>query len=282
MILMNDICSDSSILSLILFIKKILNVVKILLPVALIVLGMVDMAKAVFQSDDRQMAENKNKFLVRLLAAVIVFFVPTVINFCFESIDGFELEYVDCWTAATKSNIEKIKTKEKKLENVKTNVEQETFEKKAEEETTKKKQSENEKKNSSSGNKSGNNSKREKIVEYASSFINKLSYVYGGESLKNGADCSGFVMKIYENFGVSLPRTASSQRSFCKSISRDELRKGDLVFYSDERGVYHVALYVGNGKIVHSWCSSCNNGKVTKSNIDYSTNKKLYGNCLGD
>jgi cell wall-associated NlpC family hydrolase len=86
----------------------------------------------------------------------------------------------------------------------------------------------------------------EDIVEYALQFVGN-KYKYGGTSLTNGTDCSGFVMRVYEAFGYSLPRSSSSQRSAGVSVSAEEMQPGDIVCYSG-----HVAIYIGNGAIVHA------------------------------
>lgn len=85
------------------------------------------------------------------------------------------------------------------------------------------------------------------VAEYALQFVGN-PYVYGGTSLTNGADCSGFVMSVYANFGVSLPHSSASDRSQGYAVaSLDEAQPGDLICYSG-----HVALYIGNGQIVHA------------------------------
>ena len=86
----------------------------------------------------------------------------------------------------------------------------------------------------------------EDIVEFALQFVGNR-YVYGGTSLTNGTDCSGFVMRIYEAYGVSLPRTSYQQRSVGYEVSATEIQPGDIVCYSG-----HVAIYIGNGQIVHA------------------------------
>lgn len=87
---------------------------------------------------------------------------------------------------------------------------------------------------------------REAAADLAESRVKKTPYAYGGTSLWKGADCSGFVQTVYKNQGVSLPRTASQQKSAVRKIHKTWLREGDLVFY----GSYHVGIYVGNGYIV--------------------------------
>ncbi len=78
-------------------------------------------------------------------------------------------------------------------------------------------------------------------------------YVWGGTSLTSGADCSGFTMAVFANFGVSLPHYAASQLSCGTQVSIDSLAPGDLVFFSSTGGeIDHVAIYVGGGSIVHA------------------------------
>lgn len=88
------------------------------------------------------------------------------------------------------------------------------------------------------------------MVNYAMQFLGN-PYVWGGTSLTNGADCSGFVMRIYEHFGYSLPRTSSAQAGATKTVSSGDVRLGDLFFYGSG-GVSHVAMYIGNGQIIHA------------------------------
>lgn len=85
------------------------------------------------------------------------------------------------------------------------------------------------------------------VAEYALQFVGN-PYVYGGTSLTNGADCSGFVMSVYANFGVSLPHSSAADRNQGYAVDGlDNAQPGDLVCYSG-----HVALYIGNGQIVHA------------------------------
>ncbi|MCH5275759.1 MAG: SH3 domain-containing protein [Lachnospiraceae bacterium] len=99
------------------------------------------------------------------------------------------------------------------------------------------------------------------VAEYALQFVGN-PYVYGGTSLTNGADCSGFVMSVYANFGVSLPHSSKSDRSQGYAVdSLENAQPGDLICYSG-----HVALYIGNGQIVHA--SNSRTGIIV-SNADY-------------
>ena len=88
------------------------------------------------------------------------------------------------------------------------------------------------------------------MVSYAMQFLGN-PYVWGGTSLTNGTDCSGFVMRIYEHFGYSLPRTSAAQAGATKTVSCGDVRPGDLFFYGSG-GVSHVAMYIGNGQIIHA------------------------------
>ena len=90
------------------------------------------------------------------------------------------------------------------------------------------------------------------IASYAKQFVGN-PYVHGGTSLTKGADCSGFTQSVFKHFGIKLPRTASSQAKVGKKVSFSELELGDLVFYSNGGSrISHVAIYIGNGKIVHA------------------------------
>ncbi len=95
------------------------------------------------------------------------------------------------------------------------------------------------------GNGGGSSSGRA-VANFASRFVGN-PYVYGGTSLTNGADCSGFVMSVYANFGVSLPHSSSALRSVGYGVSLADAQPGDIICYSG-----HVGIYVGNNTIVHA------------------------------
>ena len=87
----------------------------------------------------------------------------------------------------------------------------------------------------------------QRIAQFALQFTGR-PYVYGGTSLTNGADCSGFTMSVFQNFGISLPHSSSAQRSLGANVgSLANAQPGDLICYSG-----HVGLYIGDGQIVHA------------------------------
>lgn len=82
---------------------------------------------------------------------------------------------------------------------------------------------------------------------------NHVAYVWGGNSLSNGIDCSGLVQQIYKKLGINLPRVTYDQAKSGRQVSVNQIRPGDLVFYRPgSRGPEHVGIYVGNGKVVHA------------------------------
>ena len=111
---------------------------------------------------------------------------------------------------------------------------------------------------SSSGSGSGSS-----VVDYATQFVGN-PYVWGGTSLTGGADCSGFTQSVYANFGVSLPRTSYEQQNAGTEVSYADAQPGDLICYGG-----HVAIYMGNGRIVHA--SNSVDGIKISDNAAYRT-----------
>ena len=93
---------------------------------------------------------------------------------------------------------------------------------------------------------SGGSGKGKDIANFACQYIGN-PYVAGGTSLTNGADCSGFVMAVYNNFGISLPRSSYAQSTVGRGVSYSEAQPGDVIYYGG-----HVGIYIGNGQIVHA------------------------------
>jgi len=110
--------------------------------------------------------------------------------------------------------------------------------------------------------------KRQEVVNYALQFVGN-PYKYGGTSLTNGTDCSGFTMSVYAHFGYGIPRVAAAQMEGLPSVSLDSIQPGDLLFYKDKSGgIGHVTMYIGGGQVVHA--SSSTTGIII-SNIGYRT-----------
>lgn len=108
---------------------------------------------------------------------------------------------------------------------------------------------------------------RSAIVAYAKQYVGN-PYVYGGTSLTNGADCSGFVMRVYEKFGISTGRNTRQQANNGREISVSEVQPGDLLFYGSGGEISHVGIYMGDGKIVHA---ANKNLGITIGRSDYRT-----------
>lgn len=104
---------------------------------------------------------------------------------------------------------------------------------------------------------------REAIVNFALQFVGN-PYVWGGTSLTNGADCSGFVQSVYSNFGYGIPRVACDQAEYGTQINISDAEPGDLIFYAKSGYVYHVSMYIGNGQVVQAYSS---NAGIIKSDI---------------
>lgn len=92
---------------------------------------------------------------------------------------------------------------------------------------------------------------RVEICEYAKQFLGN-PYVWGGTSLTNGADCSGFVLSIYAKYGIYLPHSSRAQAGMGTGINMSEAKPGDLVFYAKGGRVNHVAMYIGGGQVIHA------------------------------
>lgn len=92
---------------------------------------------------------------------------------------------------------------------------------------------------------------RNAVLEFAAQFVGN-PYVWGGTSLTEGADCSGFVQQIYLNFGYTLPRVAEDQAQYGMQIPVEDAAPGDLIFYAENGYIYHVVMYAGDGKTIEA------------------------------
>ena len=143
---------------------------------------------------------------------------------------------------------------------------------------------------------------RNAILEYASQFVGN-PYAWGGTSLTDGADCSGFVQQIYKAFGYDLPRVAEAQSQYGTQIAVEDAEPGDLIFYAKKGHVYHVAIYAGDGKTLEAanedqgiiqgtvntadavWATRVVKDETTLAGggiAEVNATEDMYGLCLGD
>ena len=109
------------------------------------------------------------------------------------------------------------------------------------------------------------------LCQYAKEFLGN-PYVWGGTSLTNGTDCSGFVLSVYKKFGISLPHYSGSQANCGTAIKLSEAQPGDLIFYGKGSTINHVAIYIGGGQVIHA--SNPKTG-IRISNATYRTPLKV-------
>lgn len=120
---------------------------------------------------------------------------------------------------------------------------------------------------------------RESILQFASQFIGN-PYVWGGTSLTDGADCSGFVQQIYKQYGYDLPRVAEDQSQCGTKIPVEDAQPGDLIFYAKEGHIYHVVMYAGDGKTIEAASTKLGiiESKVNTKNAVWAT-RIINDNC---
>lgn len=258
-------CSDYGIATYITTIKQILDIIHIIVPIILIVMGIVDFTKLIINADDNG-GKIKKSILNKAIATFIIFFIPYIITLVMTLLtqtseySGFKFELGRCWESA--ENITTMMAEQKEYDdavNNYTQIQQPTYsgvKPKKDSKTVKKNKKsskKNKNKSSSKSNKSaGSSDKSDELVKYAKKFVGN-KYVYGGCSMTNGTDCSCFVKNVYHHFGYELPRTAASQASACKNkVSLKNLKKGDLLYYMHGSNIGHVTMYIGNNKVVHA------------------------------
>ena len=124
---------------------------------------------------------------------------------------------------------------------------------------------------------SSNSYKRQQVINYALQFVGGR-YKYGGSNPHTGVDCSGFTGYVLQNSaGISMNRSSGGQAQQGVPISADQMQPGDLLFYGSGRGINHVAMYIGNGQIVHA---STERTGITISDWNYRNPVKIV-NVLG-
>lgn len=262
-------CNDSNLLNIFLFVKNIMNIIKIVVPILLIVMSMIDILKVVVSTDK----DNKiipKKTLDRFTSAAFVFLVVTLMDLVLSILGQEQISLTSCWTGATKENIANMKEKEELVENKKADVQKDKNTNQPNINT--KVRNKLKKASTLSSSKSTTDYSDEdvntqilrqsqdgscivnlsagngtKIVEEAMKYVGN-PYVYGGNSLTSGIDCSGFTKAIMAKFGAEIPRTSYGQAKVGKAIaSLSGARAGDLIVYAN-----HVAIYDGKGGIVHA------------------------------
>ena len=267
MINMLSISTDQlPLLTVVYVIKQLLTVFLIAGPIIVIFLSTIDILKIIIDVEKQKKAIAK--FVKRILYCVILFFVPIIVDFVTQ-IFGYNFSNSNIWTEAngtTINTLNQLKIQEKKAyELANEDLISELEEDKKHEQELKKQEFENliknkeeQEKQEQTNNNSGTTSEitggtREEMANYAKGFVGKLKYVYGGNSLTTGTDCSGFVQLIYSKYGITLPRSANDQSYAGKEVKIEDLKKGDLIFYGKSgTQATHVAMYIGNGQVVHA------------------------------
>jgi cell wall-associated NlpC family hydrolase len=181
-----------------------------------------------------------------------------------QDVYGEKLAELESLSAALEDDIVESQEKyENQIAELKRQIEEEEARKKAEEEARKKAEAEaaaaaaaankNTSTEASVTVSSGDSALGAEIASYGCQFIGN-PYVYGGTSLTNGTDCSGFVMRVYEHFGYSLPRTSSALRSVGRAVNYSDAQPGDIICYysSASPSGGHCGIYIGNGMMVNA------------------------------
>ncbi len=256
-------CSDYGIATYLHIIKEALNLIRFIVAAILIIMLAIDFAKMVINPVDNP---NKDKFKSirnKVLSAVIVFFIPTIVSVLLSTIPDSVSDIYGCWNSADEIfNTMQEKTSNGGQTQKNTNG---TVVKDNKDYSTK----EYNRHYSDSSSSSNASASGQSIAAYAQEFVGNR-YVYGGtwngEKPYTPTDCSGFVQGIYKHFGISLPRTCtpqSEQGTVVDSLSNAQ--PGDLIFYGDRSGISHVAMYIGNNQVVHA-SNSRDGVKISSAN----------------
>ena len=201
----------------------------------------------------------KTKFKTQIIVMLLISFVTLNVDYSRLSENDEETKVLVTYASKfQKANVEEYTVSV--ANDIKTGqvakVEQEEAEKKAAEEAKQKAIEEAKKNNVTyyAEDSVGTNTNLElatQIVDYALQFVGN-PYVYGGNSLTNGTDCSGFTSLVFANFGISLPRTSYSQGYVGVYVNPNNRQIGDLILYGYDGQISHAALYIGNNQVVHA------------------------------
>ena len=269
--------NELPILTIVYLIKQILTLILIIGPIILIVMSIIDLLKIVISTEKQK--DSASRLVKRILYCVILFFIPIVVDFV-TSLVGYNFTNSNIWTEANKDTVvalTEIRNQEREAYERASEATRETLENEKEQQQAQAKQQfenliknreQSDSENAPDGNTSTLNGTRDEMVEFAKQYVGKLNYVYGGSSLTSGVDCSGFVQQIYAHFGIDIPRVANDQSNSGQEVSIENLQKGDLVFYGSGSYATHVAMYIGEGQVVHA---STEQTGVIISNMNYRT-----------
>ncbi len=201
----------------------------------------------------------KTKFKTQIIVMLLISFVTLNVDYSRLSENDEETKVLVTYASKfQKANVEEYTVSV--ANDIKTGqvakVEQEEAEKKAAEEAKQRAIEEAKKNNVTyyAEDSVGTNTNLElatQIVDYALQFVGN-PYVYGGNSLTNGTDCSGFTSLVFANFGISLPRTSYSQGYVGVYVNPNNRQIGDLILYGYDGQISHAALYIGNNQVVHA------------------------------
>lgn len=257
-------CGDYGIATYIYVIKQAMGIIQFAVPILLIIMAAIQLFKMVTSPDDPQGKKMKT-LLNKFIAAVLVFFTPFIVDLAMQVLPN-SFSIAGCWESATD-----IYTRMSELEDMGYDPFDDNRKKIGDQYgkvTDKNVQDEEENTNNNTTNQTESNNnipsgtddapkkikeKRKKVVKYAKKFEGN-PYKLGGCSLTKGIDCSCFTKQVYAKYGYSLKRTAAEQAkdSTYQDIEFSNLQTGDLVFYSNGSKINHVAIYIGNGKVIHA------------------------------
>lgn len=243
---------------------------QIIVPLAMIIFGSLDFVKALISKKNDEFQKRRKIFLKRMVLGCMTFFVFTIMKAIVGVLDD-DTDYTSCLSCAFNGveecggNVdtpftfdfpEQVTIYDSDVGFVTPPLRDDAYQDK----------------NNENGTATGSGSD---IVEYAKKYAG-LVYVYGGNSLISGVDCSGFTSQIFKHFGIELPRTAHDQSSVGEKVnSLSEAQPGDLLFFDWQGdGHYdHVAIYMGNNQKIHaSGSPSCHGKTATGCQVKIDTN----------
>lgn len=261
-------CNESGVLHIIYLIKLALSIIRLAIPVILIIIVSLDILKLVI-SKDVEIGKTMQKIVKRLIAAVLLFVIPSILNFVLAILGNTtNIELSSCWVNATKENIEKLKQQEdEKMKKEEQSRKEGTALSTQERDNLARELRKNLQFHDSTSADdftsrplnaevpfgsciTGSEGKKvgEEIVKKAREYVGILDYKWGGTSLETGADCSGFTQSIYGTMGIKITRTTATQKSDGAPVaSLKEAKAGDLILFYG-----HVGIYNGQGGMIHS------------------------------